>query len=305
MRGKAQRAGPGWGALMDGVTLLDGGIGVELRRHAPSDDAGLLPVSILIESPETVVAVHRSYLDAGAQVITTNTYATVAARMGGLAPRWEELMHRAGDLALTARGGRAARIAACLPPLHGSYRPEGVRPFSEIFPIYQRHVEVLTPFADVFLCETMSTAAEGRAAALAASASGKPVWVSWTIADDASGRLRSGETLAEAFAALDGIDVDAVLVNCAAPEAVTAAMAHLATMGPRFGGHANGFSQILPGWRLADGIAALGKRRDLGPATYADHVADWIAAGATLVGGCCEVGPAHIAEIARRLEARS
>ncbi|MEM7505296.1 MAG: homocysteine S-methyltransferase family protein [Pseudomonadota bacterium] len=290
---------------MDGVTLLDGGIGVELRARAPDADTGLLPVQILLDTPRTVVDVHRAYCAAGAKVITTNTYATVAGRMGDLAPRWAELLSLGGRLAVEARGAGAALIAGCLPPLGGSYRPGEVGAFDDILPAYQAHVEVLAPYSDVFLCETMSTAAEARAAAEAAAQSGKPVWVSWTIADDTSGLLRSGETLQEAFAALRGLDVEAVLVNCAAPEAITAAMAHLAKMGPRFGGMANGFSRIPPGWRLSDGVSALGKRRDLTPGAYADHVDGWIAAGASLVGGCCEVGPAHIAEIAQRLETAS
>ncbi|MEM0943544.1 MAG: homocysteine S-methyltransferase family protein, partial [Pseudomonadota bacterium] len=182
-----------------------------------------------------------------------------------------------------------------------SYRPDGVGEFSAIREVYAAHVAELAPLVDLFLCETMSTALEARAAAEAAAASGKPVWVSWTISDTTPGQLRSGETLAEAGAALDGVPVAALLVNCASPEAVSAAMPHLARLGRPFGGFANGFSQIPEGWRLSDGISALGERRDLTPGVYARHATDWIGAGASIVGGCCAVGPAHIAAISAGL----
>jgi homocysteine S-methyltransferase len=69
-----------------------------------------------------------------------------------------------------------------------------------------------------------------------------------------------------------------------------------------FGAYANGFTQItkafLENRPTTDALAA---RRDMGPAAYADHAMRWVGQGATIIGGCCETGPAHIAEIDRRL----
>jgi homocysteine S-methyltransferase len=97
---------------------------------------------------------------------------------------------------------------------------------------------------------------------------------------------------------------DAVLINCSAPEAVTRALPIIATLGLPFGGYANGFVQITEDF-LKDKptVDSLTARRDMGPRAYAGYVMEWVAAGATIVGGCCEVGPAHIAEIASRLTA--
>ncbi|MEM0944039.1 MAG: homocysteine S-methyltransferase family protein, partial [Pseudomonadota bacterium] len=155
------RGEPGLSA--DQITLLDGGIGVELRARLPDADTGLLPVTALIERPDVVRDVHRAYLAAGATVLTTNTYATVAARMGAFAPRWAELLRLGARLAGEARGATKARIAGSLPPLHGSYRPDGVGEFSAIREVYAAHVAELAPLVDLFLCETMSTALEARA----------------------------------------------------------------------------------------------------------------------------------------------
>ena len=111
--------------------------------------------------------------------------------------------------------------------------------------------------------------------------------------------LRSGEPLT----ALAHLEPDAWLANCSAPEAMEAALETLATFGKPFGAYANGFTQITKDF-LKDKptVDALRVRRDFTPENYADHVMGWVDAGATIVGGCCEVGPAHIAEIARRLK---
>jgi S-methylmethionine-dependent homocysteine/selenocysteine methylase len=121
--------------------------------------------------------------------------------------------------------------------------------------------------------------------------------------------LRSGETIAEAARALDGLGVSGFLANCCAPESITAAMpalAAFAALGQSVaGGYANGFRGIPTGWSSAEsGIEALGTRDDLGPDSYVGHVESWIDRGARVVGGCCEIGPAHIAEIRDRLAAR-
>ena len=68
-------------------------------------------------------------------------------------------------------------------------------------------------------------------AAVTGAVVGKPVWVAWTLEDGGATRLRSGETIAEAAAMLDGLPVSAFLVNCCAPESITAAMPELSALG--------------------------------------------------------------------------
>ena len=96
----------------------------------------------------------------------------------------------------------------------------------------------------------------------------------------------------------------AILANCSVPEAIDAAMGVLATGDKPFGGYANGFTKISDGF-LGDKptVDALTARQDLGPDVYARHAMSWIAQGATIVGGCCEVGPAHIAMLAEEIRA--
>ena len=107
---------------------------------------------------------------------------------------------------------------------------------------------------------------------------------------------------AASFGAADG-GASAVLANCSAPEAMAAALEELGRFGLPFGAYANGFQQITKAF-LKDSptVDALAARPEMTPARYADFAMAWVGMGATIVGGCCETGPAHIAEIARRLK---
>ncbi|MGB4347166.1 MAG: homocysteine S-methyltransferase family protein, partial [Burkholderiaceae bacterium] len=95
---------------------------------------------------------------------------------------------------------------------------------------------------------------------------------------------------------------DAVLANCSMPEAMSSALDALKPLGLPFGAYANGFSEITPhthGTSAPEYCA----RHDLSPERYTDFALGWVAQGATLIGGCCEVGPAHIRHLHARLKA--
>ncbi len=289
---------------MTDIILLEGGTGQELLNRSANKAPRHWSAEYLLTEPDLVRAVHRDYILAGARVITINAYSASFTRMMllGEADRVPELQRLACDLARAARddageAGHGVAIAGCLPPLNGTYRPDRVRQFEENLAEYRRLAALQAPYVDLFRCETLSTADEGRAAAMAAAETGRPVWVSWTLDDAGGTALRSGETISQAHQALAGIPVTAVLANCTAPEAISAAMAELVATGLPTGGYANGFMPIpksfLPGKTL-DQVAV---RQDLDPAAYAKFAMAWVAAGATIVGGCCETGPAHIARL--------
>jgi len=292
-----------------GSMLIDGQIGGEIRNRCPeAHHTSLVPASVLRDAPQIVKQLHADYIKCGSRVITTNTYACVRDRLQNLmqcGEHWEAWMMTALQMAkeAVAESGEEVIIGGCLPPLHGSYRPDIVGAMEEIVPVYAEHVKLMAPHVDFFLCETMSNAAEGWAAASEAKKSGKPVWVSWTVKDDASGLLRSGETLQQAYDAIAELKPDAVLVNCTSPESVTACLPILAKLGaPLHGGYGNGFGDIPDGWRVEKGgIAALGKR-DLTPPMYAMICDKWLKMGSNIVGGCCEVGPAHIAAVGKMMD---
>ena len=287
------------------VTILDGGTGRELRFRGVDVPPTIWSAKALIVAPDVVADIHRDYIAAGAEIITTNSYGVIRSdlAMENVEHRFAELNTLAGRLARDAANAadRPIRVAGGLPPLRGSYRPDLVGTPEEIIPLYAEQAALLAPYVDLFICETMSSIAEARSAATAALSTGKPVWVGFTLHEDRSGRLRSGESVADAVRALSDLPLDGVLANCCAPESIAAAMPDLVASGlANVGGYANTFIDIDPNWTLTSGL--LGLRDDLEPDRYADMVLAWREAGATVIGGCCGTRPAHIAAITAALQ---
>ncbi len=153
---------------------------------------------------------------------------------------------------------------------------------------------------DLFSGETMSTSDETRAVAIAACEYGKSVWVSWTLsvslARDGTARLTSGETIAVAITALNGLTIQGLLVKCSTPELTTAAMPEHARDGRPFGASANAFWADLSQNGPGETVEKIANRSDLNPQAYATHVWRWVEAGERLAA-VCQTDSTHIAEI--------
>ncbi|MFM7253167.1 MAG: homocysteine S-methyltransferase family protein [Ilumatobacteraceae bacterium] len=286
------------------ITLLDGGMGQELVARSGDEPTSLWATRVMIDHPGMVRAIHEDYFAAGATVATTNTYATHHDRLErfDLDHLFHALHLRALVEAHEARGERAARIAGSIGPLRGSYRPDLAEPVEVAAPKYEEVARILGPHVDMILCETMSSLAMAEAAALGARASGRPVWLSVSVDDRDGSRLRSGEPVADLAGVVKRSPVAALLVNCSVPEAMAAALGELRGLGLPFGAYANGFTHISDGFlKDAPTVKELTHRHDLTPQKYGDFAMAWIDMGATIVGGCCEVGPAHLAHLAGRL----
>ena len=286
------------------LVLLDGGVGQELFSRRTGPVSRVWATQVMMDEPDLVETVHLDFIRAGARVITVNTYAVTPQKLARVdkVHMFDELQHVALEAARRARDGcgEDVRIAGCLPPLAGSYRAELTPPDDECRSVYRRIVGTQADHVDLFLCETMISAREVRAATTAAAESGRPVWTALSV-DEADGTLlRSGEPVAGGVDAAIEAGAEAVLINCSSPETTAAAMPALAGRGVPFGAYANGFVSVSP---LRPGITVdiLEARCDLDPPAYSRHVRDWVAAGATIVGGCCEIGPEHIAVLARDL----
>ena len=291
---------------MTTITLLDGGMGQELVHRAGDRPTPLWSTQVMIDHPGLVQAVHADYYAAGATVATTNTYAIHRDRLSGtgMSDRFEGLHRLALEAATEARAAHGSgRIAGSIGPLRASYRPD-LHPASEVArPLFEEVATILAQACDLLIIETAVSLHHVADALAGAEAAGLPVWLAVSVNDHDGTRLRSGEVLADVLP-LAAQGASAILVNCSAPEAIDAALPILAKGNLPFGAYANGFQQITSDF-LKDKptVDSLSARRDLGPEAYAEHVMAWVAGGATIVGGCCEVGPAHISEIARRLTA--
>ena len=290
------------------VMILDGGMGVELQRRTGSAH-GIWSAAALIEDPDLVKAIHREFIDAGADVITTNTYSTIPSYLdkGGLAHRFEELTELGGRLAREVADAheRDIQVAGSIPPLEESYRSDLVPSRDESLPVYAAIARQLRPHVDFYICETMSSADEARTAAEATleHGGGKPVYVSWSLSDEPGHGLRSGETIAAAHACLDGLDIAGFLFNCTRPESIEVALASLAELTDRpMGCYSNRLNAIPENWTLDNEVVATG-RTDLPVELYVESIERCIRVGATMVGGCCGIGPTYIEALTERLRA--
>lgn len=292
---------------MSKIILTDGGMGQELVRRSTSKPTPLWSARVLIDEPALVRDLHVEFIDVGAKVITINTYAATPERLEreGAGDLFRTLQARGIELARQARdqAGDVA-IAGCLPPLFGSYAPKLTISYDDTLAIYRRIVAEQADHVDLILCETMASAEEAHAAATAACEAGKPVWVSWTLADGETGLLRSGETLAQAAAAVAHLPLAARLVNCSRPETIVAGLPALRALGGTIGAYANGFTEVSA-LKHGGTVEVLSAREDLDPSGYADFALGCAEVGLTIIGGCCEVGPAHIAHTRRTLEYRN
>ena len=289
------------------VMLLDGGTGREIQQRRPEAAHGLWSASVLLDEPDLVVEIHREYIDAGATVITTNNYATIPSYLGkaGMEDRYRELTKLAAQLARRAvtESGKDAVVAGSLPPLEESYRADLVPSPEVARPIYQGIVEALRDDVDLYICETMSSAKEAHTAAGAALAhgQGKPVYVAWTLNEIPGRGLRSGESVKEAVDALAGLDIEGYLFNCTHPEAIEVGLKELKTLTDKpIGCYPNRLNKVPEGWTL-DNEVTTGLRGDLSEDLYVASILRSIEAGATIVGGCCGIGPSDIRALAKRL----
>jgi homocysteine S-methyltransferase len=170
--------------------------------------------------------------------------------------------------------------------------------------LYAEIAGLLAPGVDLFLLETMASVRQAEGALEGTAGSGRPVWLSVTVDDGDGTRLRSGEAVADLAPLVARHRPAAVLVNCSVPEAMAAALAEVARFGLPFGAYANGFTHISDAFKAdSPTVDVLEHRHDLTPDRYAAFALGWVGQGASIVGGCCEVGPAHIRALAAALQA--
>lgn len=286
------------------VTILDGGMGQELIHRSGATPTGLWATQVMIDRPDLVSAIHDDYFAAGAEIATTNTYAVQRDRFehAGRDDDFALLQALACRLACEARDRQGrGKVAGSLGPLQFSYIADDGPPLAEAASTYREIAELQAEYVDLYIAETVTSLARARGVLEGSLGIGKPVWLAVSVDDHDGTRLRSGEAIEAVLDLLDSHPFDALLVNCSTPEAVSAALERLQGAPIPTGGYANGFVSIPDAYKKPGStVELLTSRTDLGPDTYADFAARWIASGATIIGGCCEVGPAHIRELMSR-----
>lgn len=291
---------------MSTITILDGGMGQELLRRSSREVTPMWSADIMLYEPELVRDLHREFIESGARVITLNTYTATPQRLKR-ENQFEQLTHlhhaamRVAQEAIELSQRDDVAIAGSLPLLVASYHPEVSLSYEDSLMSYRQLVALQSPASDIFICETMSSICEAQAACTAAKESGKPVWVAFSVSDTQPNQLRSGELLQDALDELEVLSPDAILLNCSQPEAISACWPLMQQSQAKIGAYANGFVSIdalYPG----DTVEELEMRTDMSPEQYAAHAMHWVQKGASIIGGCCEIGPDHIKALHAKLQ---
>ena len=286
------------------MIILDGGLGQELVKRA-GKATDLWSMQALLDNPDMVRAVHDDYFAAGAQIATTNTYSVLPDRLEskGLADKLRPMTVLACEMAVASRDAHGSgQVAGSLGPIGFSYQPDKAPPAEQAAEIYADIARLHADYVDFHILETMASVDQARGGLMGAGVTGKPIYVSLSVDDSDGTKLRSGEPLADAIAMLSAFNPAAVLINCSLPEAVSQGLPILNGQGFTLGAYANGFTGIHKQFNSIHATVDLLKSRtDLGPAKYLAFAQDWAKGGAEIIGGCCEVGPAHIQLLAKEL----
>ena len=289
------------------VVIADGGLSTELEARGHDLSDALWSARLLVDAPQEIAAVHTSFFRAGASIATTASYQAsfdaFAARGIGrdetvrLLRRSVELAGNARDEA--GRNGSSTKqrwVAASVGPYGAAladgseYRGRYGLTVAQLEDWHRPRLEVLAHAgADVLALETIPDADEAEALVNVVRSLGVPAWLSYTI--DGT-RTRAGQPLADAFAVTAGVpEVVAVGVNCCVPEDVLPAIGPAldtrkpVIVYPNSGEH----------WDAA-------RRAWVGPSRFSPRLAvQWVSAGARVIGGCCRVRPADVAELAAAL----
>jgi len=301
-----------------GLVVLDGGLATELEARGLDLDHPLWSARVLRDAPEAIAAVHRAYLEAGADAITTASYQATFegfAREGLSQAQAAGLLRRSVELAIASRdsfwsqpGNRRGRqrpiVAASIGP-YGAYLANGaeytgayVLDEAELRAFHRERFKVLADTgADLLACETIPSVRE--ATALASLLDETPSALAWF-----SFSCRDGERISDGAPFLDCVralashaQIAAVGVNCTAPRFVESLLRAAAGV----------TTKPLIAYPNSGERYEAATRRWLGSSSAADWGVSgqaWRAAGARLIGGCCRTGPGHIQNLRAALAQR-
>ena len=279
--------------------LLDGATGTELHRRGVNTGLPLWSANALLNDhdSQTLKQIHLDYFNAGADIITANTFRTHQRSLAkeGCGQRARELTLKAVAIAREAVGriNNPSYIAGSIAPLEDCYSPQLVPSDVEC---EREHSEMIQYLAeanvDYFLIETMNTIREAAIAAKAATRiGGIPFIVSFVCGID--GKLLSGESLSDAARTVIDLGVNIIGVNCVSTPHIQACLDQLRSFNMPLIAYGNiGHIDERDGWTNTDAVD---------PEAYARYAATW---NAQIIGGCCGTTPEHIRHLEKMIHAR-
>ena len=272
--------------------VFDGAMGTMLQEAGLK--AGELPELLNFSHPETVTAIHRAYVEAGADVISANTFGANAHKLGDAASV-EDVF--AAAIACARKSG-ARYVAADIGPIGALLKPLGTMDFDEAYDLFAQQARAAQAAgADLFVVETMTDLLEAKAAVLAClECTELPVVATMTFGEDGCTFLGTSPEICAMT--LSALGVQAVGINCSlGPDALAPLLARMAP-----------FARVPLMVQANAGLPRIEGGRtlyDIDAEAYAHAAEALLDAGATVVGGCCGTSPDYIARIRTLVDTRT
>ena len=281
------------------IILIDGGMGQELIHRSKVNPDGLWSARVMMDNFELVVDLHKDFIKAGAEAITLNSYSITPQKLKryNLEELFIPLQKSAIKAAIEAKKSSSVetdiKIIGCLPPLVMSYKTTIGVDKDEAKDTYKKIIEIQEPHVEILLCETVCSIEEAHIATETALTTDKKIWLSFCVKEEDGALLRSGEHLEDALREFDNSKIDAFLINCAPPEAIHSSIKVIKNFSKPFGALPNAF-ETVNNLDIHNDVSILKKRYDLNIDKFVGEMLSYIKNNASIVGGCCEVGPQYI-----------
>jgi S-methylmethionine-dependent homocysteine/selenocysteine methylase len=288
--------------------ILDGGTGTGIQRRGAPMDGETWCAEVNLTHPDIVQAVHEDYIRAGAEVITANTFATSALLFNALGRDGDlvKIDRAAVEIAKRAAAGKNIAIAGSMstmrPVVPGSDRTLKQRewPEDQARGLFRRKAENLAAAGvDLLMMEMMRDIDYSIWATEAAVATGLPVWVGISVERRADGRIsgfgREDQLLDDIAPALAAMGPAVISIMHTSPSDTDEALEIVRKYWDgRLGTYPESGYFKMPDWQFVDIIP---------PAELVAKSRAWQAMGVSVFGGCCGIGPEHIAALAKEFAA--
>ena len=286
--------------------ILDGGMGQELLARGMKPNGTLWSASALLNKDyhQLIKDTHIDFVKAGAEIIVTTTFTTRRKRLkdNNVEDKFEYLNKKAGEIALEVKKEFPnIFIAGGLPPQNLTYEADN-RNEKEIIKDFKEQAKLLNPYVDFFYFDVWSSIREFEYGIKAIKEFNKPYLIGIHISEGTS--LPSGEKISDIKKIIDEQSLG-VMLSCISPENYEVNLEELKSLSIPFGFKLNAFITTKPSGGYSKNYPKsngnpnefLGQRIDLTPQKISEIAKKFKQAGATILGGCCEIRPAHIQKI--------
>ena len=296
--------------LFKKVKILDGGMGQELLARGMEPNGTLWSANALLQEKyhQLLLDIHLDFIKAGAEIIVTTTFTTRKSRLkdNNVLDKYEYLNKKAGEIAQKAKKNNPnVLVAGGLPPQNLTYEADN-RAEDEIRENFNSQAKLLNPYIDFFYFDVLSSVREFRIAIDSIKEFNKPYLIGAHISEGT--RLPSGENISNIITDIDHNKLMGIMLSCVSPENFELNLEEIKKLKIPFGFKLNAFIKTNPmpkldknddNKRIDNPVKFLGVREDLTPIKMSEFADKFKKAGATILGGCCETGPAHIKEMSK------